>query len=592
MQSSRHANFQVDPRLATLLGETYRSTEQALKELVDNAWDADAPSVWINLPDAMTLDPITVRDDGTGMTERELRQEYLKVARDRRASKGERTPGKHRLVKGRKGIGKFAGLIIAEIMSVETTARGQTTCLTIPKQELLSSTTDLEKLPLPLTTATCDADSHGTTITLSSLHQHLSFPNPERLKQLLMLDYGRETDFTILVNNQALGVADVSGESFTKEDDLPDVGKVRLHFKITEERQPAKNAGIAIRVSGTIAGPPEHFGLEQAEDLPKGLLRRVYGEVEADGLKEDLTAAGWGIVENSKGYAALTDWVQSSVREQLDKTFRRDINLQRARLQQEINRRLAQMPAYRRGFAHTAMEKIMQRFYGEPEEQVRPIINVVLDALERDEYRTVLEQIDAAAHQDVAVLAVALAEFGVLETGRIVQQAHHRLRFLDELDKLIANPETKEAAVHTALATNLWVFGAEFSMVVSNRTLASTLQRYTEEKFTGPRAQHRPDLLLLTQLGQRYKLVEFKRPSYTLDRPDVSQAEQYRDDLITTLQPIDILVLGKAFDPRLLLNMPANVTVASYTHLISRARSELQWLLGELTQDTPTDRAS
>jgi HSP90 family molecular chaperone len=123
MQSPRHANFQVDPRLATLLGESYRSTEQALKELVDNAWDADAANVWITLPGAMTLDPIIVRDDGTGMTEREVRQEYLKVARDRRANKGERTPGKRRLVKGRKGIGKFAGLILAEVMTVETSAR-------------------------------------------------------------------------------------------------------------------------------------------------------------------------------------------------------------------------------------------------------------------------------------------------------------------------------------------------------------------------------------------------------------------------------------------------------------------------------------
>jgi hypothetical protein len=42
---------------------------------------------------------------------------------------------------------------------------------------------------------------------------------------------------------------------------------------------------------------------------------------------------------------------------------------------------LQQVPAYRLGFAHTAMERIMQRFYGEPEENVRPIINVVLDAL-------------------------------------------------------------------------------------------------------------------------------------------------------------------------------------------------------------------
>lgn len=581
----RHANFQVDPRLATLLGETYRSTEQAIKELVDNAWDADAPNVWIALPGSLTLDPITVRDDGSGMTERELRQEYLKVARDRRLSKGEHTPGR-RLVKGRKGIGKFAGLIIAETMTVETSANGQTTCLTIPKQELLSSTGDLEKLPLPLTTAPCDKGIHGTTITLSSLHQHFTFPNPERLKEILMLDYGREPDFRIYVDDQVVGVADISGESFILEENIPEVGMVKLHFKITDERQLTRNAGIAVRVGGTIVGPPQHFGLESAEDLPRGLLRRVYGEVEADGLKDDVTAAGWGILENSKAYIALSEWVQASVREQLDKRFHRDIALQRARLQQEINRRLAQVPEFRREFARTAIARILKRHYDEPEEEVRAIVNVVLDAVEHDEYRIVLEQIDAAEHQDVAVLAAALAEFGVLDTGRIAQQAQHRLRFLDEMDKLITNPDTKEATIHSVLAANLWVFGSEFSLVVSNKTLASTLKTYTDEAFSGPRGQNRPDLLLLTRLGERYKLIEFKRPSHILDRRDIGQAEQYRDDLISKLNPIDILVLGKAFDTHMLANMPANVTIASYVQLVSRARAELQWLLGELTSDS------
>lgn len=47
------ANFKVDPRLASLLGEGYRSTEHALKELIDNAWDAEARAVHVVLPDAM-----------------------------------------------------------------------------------------------------------------------------------------------------------------------------------------------------------------------------------------------------------------------------------------------------------------------------------------------------------------------------------------------------------------------------------------------------------------------------------------------------------------------------------------------------------
>ena len=39
------AFFKVDPRLATLLGETYRSSELAIKEVVDNSWDADSNNV-------------------------------------------------------------------------------------------------------------------------------------------------------------------------------------------------------------------------------------------------------------------------------------------------------------------------------------------------------------------------------------------------------------------------------------------------------------------------------------------------------------------------------------------------------------------
>ena len=43
------ANFSVDPRLAAILGENYTSSERALRELVDNAWDAEAKVVQITL---------------------------------------------------------------------------------------------------------------------------------------------------------------------------------------------------------------------------------------------------------------------------------------------------------------------------------------------------------------------------------------------------------------------------------------------------------------------------------------------------------------------------------------------------------------
>ena len=79
--------------MAILLGDAYSSTEVALKELVDNAWDADATNVTITLPEPNTTGPIVIQDDGSGMTEREVRAEYLFVANDRRSRKGDRTSG-------------------------------------------------------------------------------------------------------------------------------------------------------------------------------------------------------------------------------------------------------------------------------------------------------------------------------------------------------------------------------------------------------------------------------------------------------------------------------------------------------------------
>ena len=92
-----NANFKVDPRLAALLGENYRSTELAIKELIDNAFDADAEHVWVTLPEPLTNDPIIIKDDGTGMTEKELRNEYLNIASSRVSRKGERTRLKNRM---------------------------------------------------------------------------------------------------------------------------------------------------------------------------------------------------------------------------------------------------------------------------------------------------------------------------------------------------------------------------------------------------------------------------------------------------------------------------------------------------------------
>ncbi|MBK9448937.1 MAG: ATP-binding protein [Bacteroidetes bacterium] len=374
------AHFRVDTKLAALLGENYRSTEYALKELIDNAWDADAENVWIYLPAPLTADPIIIIDDGLGMTERELTEGYLKIASDRRTRKGERTLRFNRRVKGRKGIGKFAGLVSANVMEISTRSNGKKTKISIVKADLLSSDKDLEKIDLPMSSEACPDDQHGTAIKLTDLNQNLSFPDPNVLKQILFLEYGRQANFRIFVNEEALDIEDLPGETIIEESDLNELGVVKMKFTITDKRSP-KQSGIAVRVNGKIVGKPHHFGLENSDEIPTKLLSRVYGEVETDGL-EDAVTADWGaIIENSKAWQKLEAFVRFRLLKALKAKHKAEIGIAQARWKLLINRELDKLPPHKRPFAATALDKVLKKFYDQKEEHVRSIIAMVFDLL-------------------------------------------------------------------------------------------------------------------------------------------------------------------------------------------------------------------
>ena len=186
------------------------------------------------------------------------------------------------------------------------------------------------------------------------------------------MEYGREDGFHIFVDGSLISIEDVRGTPDLEDRDLAIAGPTRLRLRITEEQQPAKQAGIVLRVGTKIIGPPSYFGLELADDVPLKLLRRIYGEVEADGLSNDVAGNGFQIIENSKAYLEVQDFVQAVVRSHLNETCAREMNLAKARLQQEINRSLEKVPEYRREFAPRAIERIMQRFYEESENRVPP----------------------------------------------------------------------------------------------------------------------------------------------------------------------------------------------------------------------------
>ena len=572
--------FQVDSRLATLLSQEYPSSERALKELVDNAWDADAEHVSVTLPKPLSGGPIVIEDDGSGMREEELRRHYLVIASDRRSRRGERTSGKNRLVKGRKGIGKFSGLMAAATMMLETRVRGRL-CRISLRLDDLSRVEDIEQLHIDLHSEPCAPELHGTTITLSDLHQGLAYPDANHLRQILLQDYGRQDDFAITVDDKRLDVDDVSGRYTEQEQALPNAGKVKLRFSISDGKSGLRQPGITLRVDGKAVGRPGFFGMDQRDDFPPKLLRKLYGEVEADGLRDHITAGWDAAVENSELLKEVEAYVQPILREAYEQQYRQEIQLAQARLQKAILTRLSALPEHKRVFADRAIKKILDKYYGEPESKVEPVVNVLLEAMERSDYRILLEHIDAAPPGDVAGIADRLNDFGLAEMATLVQQAAARQVFLDQLDKLARDATTSEAMMHKALERSLWVFGPEYSLFSSNITLRRQVEDMLDKTYTGEKADKRPDLLLNENLSGEYLLIEFKRPGHALNHDDYLQAVSYRHELSKYISaPIQVLVIGGSRSPDFpMRDKEPQVDVRLFSQVISTARRQVEWLL-------------
>ncbi|MDO6591957.1 hypothetical protein DS901_02590 [Loktanella sp. D2R18] len=157
---------------------------------------------------------------------------------------------------------------------------------------------------------------------------------------------------------------------------------------------------------------------------------------------------------------------------------------------------------------------------------------------------------------------------------------------MDYLTDLSLKPDTLEDTMHKALDTNLWLFGTHYSLMASNASLKTVVRKFCDRKYSGDRASKRPDLLLTQGFDGRYLLIEFKRPSKTIGREEVAQAEDYRDELTSQLDStaaFEIMVVGKGRDPKLSPDrLAANVSVQSYQSLIAAARNEITWLVKTL----------
>ena len=597
MQKSAH--FRVDPKLAHVLGENYTSSEKALKELVDNAWDAEATEVHVTVPNILTDAPIIVQDNGSGMKTAELEAEYLNIASPRFSRKGDRTPNLNRTVKGRKGIGKFAGLILASEMELVTQAAGKRTRVLISKTVLMAALGDLEKVPLPLDVADSDPlDAKGTTITLRNLNPKLSPIQPDKLKELLALDYGREPSFVIFVNGERVFHHDIQGEKFQTEITLPNGQTATVSYTIADKPLPGKKSGLNVRVGGKSIGNVQSFLHDSHSEIPSRIQRRIVGEVSLPLLQEG-EISSLGCDELPVRMAELM--------KRVDDVIWKQVTGPDARIKEIENHVL-------KAIQRSAMKSFEELCHGEQAQAGKATASLAIENLDQPRLRQVTENalskarevrsfaerlfqeeslwetfqpLSKAPHSDIQAVAEMLNEVGLAEMKTVHRQVSSRLRFLDTLDELATNPKTSETQMHTALSNALWVFGPEYSLMASNRQLRSIIEDYIGSQYTGEDAANRPDLFLAGNVFKRHLLIEFKKPTLKVGRSAEAQAKGYADTLTSRLGvSFDILIIGGEVEPKLVHEYDGQRTkLLSYRAVIEMAKTQLEWMLKELSSN-------
>lgn len=577
MKSS--ANFKIDPKLAALLGENYRSIELAIKELVDNSFDADAENVNIVLPEPFTNASIIVEDNGTGMTENEIRNEYLKIANSRFSRKGERTAGKKRLVKGRKGIGKFAGLMVAEVMEVVAKARGVQTTLTISKTDLAKANYDLDKIDLPIETEACPEEETGTYIRLSGINDNFSFPNPEKLRQVLVLEYGRVNDFEILVNETTVDIEDIPGKTFVRNLQLPSAGDVQVRYTIADQKKAVRQAGLVVKVRGKAIGQPQLFGLEQEEGIPKQLQQRIVGEVVADKLEQDVTADWGAIIENSISYQEIAESLRPELERSFEEALTEEVQLARGRLQRQISKRLNRLPDYKQDSAKKALDNVMLKFFGENEERTGAVVGLVLDTFEQDGCSLALESI-SKSKRSTSKFSDALAEYGQLEHALQIQQANYRLEAISHFRRFIFDPKTTETQIQHAFEHNLWLLAPHYPTLSTNETL----QNIATSLLNRRQDVDRPHLLFTRSYPDSFLVLQIKTGNSKLSDKDAALAKEYRDGLYYYFpnKKIEIAVLGGACKiGTTKRSVQDGFQFITYENLFEAAQTQQEWILSD-----------
>lgn len=260
----------VDKSHIVTIGERlYSESIELIRELVNNAYDADATRVDV----IITSDKIKVSDNGSGMDLDGLRQ-YFNIGSQEKLMHN-KSPKFHRERIGQFGIGKFATLSACNCFEV-VTQQGNFAARVVFDKDQWTKNGDTWDLPMELF-APNKKSGDGTTVILSNLNR--VFEEEHVRRRILESVPIKAKDFAVFVNGRRVVDIRIPGHRIPIFEGTK-FGPVHGEIIIVGATQALpQEMGIEVRVKGVMVRR-EYFGIQTWGK--EGV--RIRGEVNADFL--------------------------------------------------------------------------------------------------------------------------------------------------------------------------------------------------------------------------------------------------------------------------------------------------------------------
>lgn len=568
----KELNIKFHGKIIDQMGfQTYQSATASIAELIANAWDADAMKVEITLPNLDDETPeIIIKDDGIGMTIKECQEKYLNIGYPRRGKKVEEfSKEKKRRILGRKGIGKFAGFGIANIIKVETISKstGEKTIFEMDRDELITDEYIVQggKLDAKYEKPNDDLkDEHGTSIILKKLNMRRMISKqlfPKNMARRFLL-HQKVQNFKIIIDEKPLPEDEgLEKIQFVFPRDYKDDEKYselsvdngwgveklsngeEVRWKISFYTETIKNEadlnGVAIFSAGKLSQTPFLFNITGGVGGQAG-IPYIAGQVEADfvdRLKVDPMSAerqriNWAIPETQP----LQKWGKNKVKELLLIWHDRRGEARRIELETKVagfSDRLEKLPPVERKTIRRVLEKLGS-IPALTIEEYTSMGEAILTSWEGGRLKDVIMTLSDSSELPEEVLLKIFVDTQVISALNIAEAIKTKLILLSQLKERIKNKDL-ETAIRDYIAKNPWIISEKWETFQIEKSMNAVIKQIAKDAgFLKEEYKGRMDLVLSS--GNQLLVIEFMRPGLTINFDHTGRFRKYVQTIRTQVR--------------------------------------------------------